>query len=196
MTLIAEFQVLGVAKTAGSKKAFIPRRKDGSMVMGAGGKPRVVVTDDTGAAGKTWRTDVRDAAMEHFVNEFTGEIAPIEGAVAVEITFYRARPKGHYGSGRQTQFIVKDSAPAYPVTKPDVDKLSRAVLDALKGIAWHDDAQVTEKVVRKRYAPTDRTEIRILRPAMQVARDLPMQERVKGELRDQFRGEQPQLIAA
>lgn len=38
-----------------------------------------------------------------------------------------------------------------PSVKPDVDKLARAVLDALTGVAYKDDAQVTDLIVRKRY---------------------------------------------
>lgn len=36
--------------------------------------------------------------------------------------------------------------------RPDVDKLARAVLDALTGVAYHDDAQVADLHVTKRWA--------------------------------------------
>ncbi len=39
-----------------------------------------------------------------------------------------------------------------PTVKPDLDKLQRPVLDALTGIAYIDDAQVTHIVASKRYA--------------------------------------------
>jgi crossover junction endodeoxyribonuclease RusA len=35
--------------------------------------------------------------------------------------------------------------------KPDIDKLIRAVLDALKGVAWCDDSQVVSVYASKRY---------------------------------------------
>lgn len=35
--------------------------------------------------------------------------------------------------------------------KPDVDNLTKAVLDALNDLAWHDDAQITELHVNKVY---------------------------------------------
>ena len=38
-----------------------------------------------------------------------------------------------------------------PLTKPDLDKLARAVLDAFTGILYADDAQVTSLIARKRY---------------------------------------------
>lgn len=35
--------------------------------------------------------------------------------------------------------------------KPDLDNLTKAVLDALNYVAWHDDAQITRLNVRKIY---------------------------------------------
>lgn len=32
----------------------------------------------------------------------------------------------------------------FDTTKPDVDNISKLVMDALNGVAWHDDAQVTK----------------------------------------------------
>lgn len=37
-------------------------------------------------------------------------------------------------------------------TRPDVDKLTRALLDPLKGITWVDDSQVAYATVNKVYA--------------------------------------------
>ena len=36
--------------------------------------------------------------------------------------------------------------------KPDLDNLAKSVLDALNGVAWHDDAQIVELHVQKHYA--------------------------------------------
>jgi crossover junction endodeoxyribonuclease RusA len=41
---------------------------------------------------------------------------------------------------------------AYPSVKPDLDKLCRAVLDALTGILWVDDGQVVRLAARKDYS--------------------------------------------
>lgn len=39
----------------------------------------------------------------------------------------------------------------FPTTKPDLDKLSRAILDSLTGIAYRDDSQVTQLDAQKVY---------------------------------------------
>lgn len=38
-----------------------------------------------------------------------------------------------------------------PVKKPDVDNIAKIVADALNGVVWHDDAQITALTVRKKY---------------------------------------------
>jgi crossover junction endodeoxyribonuclease RusA len=77
---------------------------------------------------------------------------PTRDAVAVILGFMFPRPKSHFGTGRNAHEL-KSSAPAYKSTKPDVDKLARAVLDALTGIVYVDDAQVADLVVWKDYGP-------------------------------------------
>lgn len=96
-----------------------------------------------------WREAVRTeaaTAMRH-----TGR-GPLAGPVAVTVIFYLPRPRGHYGTGRNVGRL-KDSAPAVPATRPDLDKLTRSTLDALTAAGvYGDDAQVTDLDVRKRYA--------------------------------------------
>lgn len=92
---------------------------------------------------KTWRQDVG------FQARMAGAQL-IDGAVRVELIFKLPRPKGHFGSGKNSG-IVKPSAPHYPTTKPDTDKLIRAVLDALTFVCFKDDSQVCDIQARKEY---------------------------------------------
>lgn len=69
-----------------------------------------------------WRADISRMA------EARG-YRPVEGAVKVTADFVFRRPKT--ASNR-----------IYPHVKPDLDKLIRAVLDALTGVAYVDDSQV------------------------------------------------------
>jgi len=46
--------------------------------------------------------------------------------------------------------------------KPDIDNLSKIILDALNGYAWKDDAQVAELSAIKIYAKEEKTIIKII----------------------------------
>jgi Holliday junction resolvase RusA-like endonuclease len=41
-----------------------------------------------------------------------------------------------------------------PTTKPDADNVIKAIFDAINGVVWHDDTQVVDLQVRKRYGIT------------------------------------------
>ena len=46
-----------------------------------------------------------------------------------------------------------------PTKKPDIDNILKIVCDALNGVAWHDDAQITEAHIEKVYGIEPRVEI-------------------------------------
>lgn len=81
-----------------------------------------------------WRERVALAAHRHGYEVLTGP-------VRVDLEFIRPRPVS----------TPKRSTPP-AIKKPDLDKLTRAILDALTGIAYADDAQVTELHSIKRLA--------------------------------------------
>ena len=48
-----------------------------------------------------------------------------------------------------------------PTKKPDCDNVLKIIADSLNGIAYHDDAQIIEATIVKRFAEEPRTEIEI-----------------------------------
>lgn len=80
------------------------------------------------------------------------ELEVFEGAVEVHLAFQFARPASHYGTGKN-EGRIRQSAPVYHRVKPDIDKLTRAVLDAITGIVIRDDSRVTRVVATKDYGP-------------------------------------------
>lgn len=64
------------------------------------------------------------------LREEWGRGAPLVGPVAVKCEFRFARPKSHYGTGRNSGRL-KDSAPIWMSSAPDNDKLCRLIGDAL-----------------------------------------------------------------
>ena len=87
---------------------------------------------------------------------------PLQGAVAVHAEYFLPRPKGHYGTGKNSSKL-KPSAPRHVLKKPDLDNLLKFSWDALNGVAWLDDSQVVESSESKRWADDGlpRTEISI-----------------------------------
>lgn len=137
------FRVPGKPVPQGSMRAFT--RKGGGVGM----------TPTNEGLLKTWRQDVG------FHARMAGAYL-MKGAVRVEIAFTLPRPRSHFGTGRNAG-KVKPSAPRYPTTKPDTDKLIRAVLDALTYVCFTDDAQVTMITATKEYTiDSPETFIRVL----------------------------------
>jgi Holliday junction resolvase RusA-like endonuclease len=154
--VLLAFTVLGEAKGAGSKQAF--RTKTGKMV----------VTESI-KGSKSWQQEVRVAATQAIEDRDGRLRVPafmhglLEVPLTVEFTFYKPRPAGHYGTGRNSS-TLKASAPHFPATRPDLLKLARACEDALQGVVYRDDAQIVNEVLRKRYGTPARVEVRIYKP--------------------------------
>lgn len=103
---------------------------------------------ESSARVKPWRESIRAAALAEMGDDWT----PIDGPVEVTVAYYLPRPKSHYGTGRNAG-TLKPSAPTYHTSKPDIDKLDRAVLDALTSAGvWRDDSQVWSLYPVKKYA--------------------------------------------
>ena len=81
----------------------------------------------------------------------------LSGPVIMTVDIYRGIPAS-WTKKKQEQAergIVK------PTLKPDVDNYVKAIKDALNGIVYHDDSQVTCLVISKHYAREPRVEIRV-----------------------------------
>lgn len=140
------FVVLGEPQTQGSMRAFTPK-----------GWTRPVLTS-TNKALKPWRATVAETALAHG----WGGDAVDDGPVALKITFTFCRPASHYGKQG-----LKLSAPPYPHTgHGDLDKLVRAVGDALTGIVWRDDRRIVACSARKEWgmSPGAKIHIKLLQP--------------------------------
>lgn len=119
------FTVFGEAIPQGSAKAFMPKHA----------RFPVVTSDNPRLRG--WRQLVAEAASAAL--EGTGWHDGV-GPIALTAIFYLPRPKSLGAK-------VKPH-----LTRSDVDKLARAIGDALTGVCWRDDSQVVSLTVQKCYA--------------------------------------------
>ena len=129
--MAATFDVPGPFGVKGSTFAFANRR----------GK---IITKTDSKYGKSFAIAVQRAAMAAGLERYPKHVGVI---VAARYTF--ARPKG------------KDRHRPYPCVRPDADKLARALLDALTGIAYFDDGQVVGLSIRKVYGDEVRARIKV-----------------------------------
>ena len=120
------FTAYGVPAPKGSTKAFYRP-----------GMRFPVVTEDCKRT-RPWAAIVKDAARQ----ALNGDGIPFAaGPVLVSIRFHMPRPKS---LPKRITMHTK---------KPDLDKLVRAVKDALTGVIWTDDSQVVTLTAHKSYIP-------------------------------------------
>lgn len=129
-----EFTVPGQPIPKGSMRGFVPA-----------GTRRAYLTANNRATLKPWETRITSAAREAWDGE------PSAGPIFVTLVFRFARPKSHYGTGRNADEL-KASAPRYPIgRRNDIDKLERAMLDGMTGVVFGDDGQVVRVTTHKLY---------------------------------------------
>ena len=49
----------------------------------------------------------------------------------------------------------------YPIVKPDIDNVAKAILDALNGVIYKDYNQIIELYINKQYSDNPRVEVKI-----------------------------------
>jgi crossover junction endodeoxyribonuclease RusA len=109
----------------------------------ADGRPQLAYSQTVYA----WRGLVVDATRRALADR-----PALAGALSGEVTFALPRPRGHYRTGRHHDEL-RPGAPAWPTSRPDLDKLLRAICDALTAAgAWADDAQLVTLATTKVYA--------------------------------------------
>jgi crossover junction endodeoxyribonuclease RusA len=131
---VITFTVYGIAQPQGSTRAFMPK----------GAKFPIITSDNKKL--KPWRQEIAGTALQAMQS---GGLARYVGPVRLEARFIFSRPKS----------AKKDAK--HKMTRPDVDKLARGLMDALTGIAYVDDSQVTVVWVCKLYGEDNRTEVTI-----------------------------------
>jgi len=135
MTIL--FRVYGIPQTKGSAKGFVLPGKNGM-------KPRAIITNDN-PKNKSWAQTV--SAMAN-MNRVEG--CPFEGAIRLELVFLMPIPKS-----------LPKRDPAFMLKKPDLDKMTRSIKDALSGVLYIDDKQVVHTDVKKMYCEAPGVMVRI-----------------------------------
>ena len=126
--------VTGVPAPQGSMVAHVVKRKDGTRFA--------TVHYPQGTPLHKWRADVAIAVRHEWGDDMTYH------PVRMVLVFYFPRPLRHM----TLQGTIKPQYANVPHDgRPDLDKLVRAVLDALTDVVYPDDAQVHVIRASKRY---------------------------------------------
>jgi len=135
----AEWFIEGRPAPQGSKAAFVHPHTG-----------RAVLRESSGKKHKLWREVVHAESIDK--PRFTG-------AVSVGLGFYLPRPKKHFRRNGD----VKPSAPTAHQQTPDIDKLTRAVLDSLTtaGVI-EDDKHVVELHANKWWSDDGQTGCKVV----------------------------------
>lgn len=113
-------------------------------------RTRVVAT-----GGRTFTQNY--TPTKHPVNSFKASVQeaasnvitePLSGPVVLRAHFILPRPKSKTKKTLPNPRYASES-------KPDLDNLEKALMDALTGIAWRDDSQVYHKTTMKHVAAGD-----------------------------------------
>jgi crossover junction endodeoxyribonuclease RusA len=92
-------------------------------------------------SSKEWPTWKEAIATVAIAERAKGRTRRFADAVTLTVTFLLPKPKRPKHERH--------------ITRPDLDKLVRGVCDALTGVLWEDDSQVTCIMAVKRYADED-----------------------------------------
>ncbi len=103
---------------------------------------------DTNAKSAPWMATVAAAASEAMNGQ-----PLLDGPLMLTVRFNFPRPKSHYRTGKHSAELRAD-APSRHGKKPDCDKLLRAICDAMTGVVYHDDAQLSTVFAWKHYMST------------------------------------------
>lgn len=119
------------------------------VVRGRNGKIMAFTPDKTA----NFEALIRDEYRLHYAKR-----DQLEGALRVEVAAYFRTPKAF----KRPERGGFDEAEGVACTRrPDADNVSKLCLDALNGLAWKDDAQVSDLIVSKRYSARPRVEIKV-----------------------------------
>jgi len=84
---------------------------------------------------------------------------PCDGPIRLVCTFHFPRPKKHYGTGRNAAVVKERYRNLWHSGRPDIDNLVKFVTDALNGIFYRDDAQITKVTAVKIWSHKGLTEV-------------------------------------
>jgi Holliday junction resolvase RusA-like endonuclease len=153
------FEIIGKQETAGSKTMLPVKLKSGATMM------KITEGKDKEARARSvnWRSHVQQCCLNAKAQSHSEDVQLCEiwqGPLYFSVNYYVPRPNGHYK--KNSAQLSKDGiSKPYPISRPDVLKLTRAVEDALKDVLYKDDAAIIIEHIGKFYSDRHATTVTV-----------------------------------
>lgn len=121
------------------------------------GKARPRLNTRSGKVYTPTKTKNYEYLTRFYFTQKYQDYTPVEGRVKISIIAYFDIPKST-SKKKEAEMLGNRIS---PTKKPDIDNITKVVLDALNKFAYKDDTQITEITVVKKYASTQKVKIKI-----------------------------------
>ena len=121
------------------------------------GRPRTSVRGGFARVYTDAATRKYEASIKREAQAYMGDRAPLDGPLSVSIRLRLSPPKSM--SKRQRSRVLSGEEAYFG--RIDADNGAKAVLDAMNGVCWHDDKQITRLFVTKVAAEIAGLDVRI-----------------------------------
>lgn len=114
--------------------------------IGGKGRPRGFIRGGKVAMYTPGKTRSDEGIVRHFAAQAMkkGRVPRLTGALELEIVILRCWPQSWPKKRRETT--------DYVTGKPDCDNIAKLIADAMNGIAYADDSQISVLSITRRYA--------------------------------------------
>lgn len=126
-----------------------PRGKGRARFSKAGGFVKPYTPEETASYENLLKLE--------YQRKYPREFAPKEKYLRMTIAAYFGIPKSISKKRRALML----SGAVLPIKKPDADNIAKIVCDSLNSVAYHDDTQIIDLTVTRRYAERPRVEVSI-----------------------------------
>jgi len=121
------------------------------------GRPRIGKIGQHARMFTPAKTVAYEGLVAHAAQHAMRDMKPFDGACRIELDV-RCTVPASWSQRKQRDALA---GLIRPTKKPDADNVLKAVCDGLNGVAWKDDVQAVEVVLRKAYAETPGVHVRV-----------------------------------
>ena len=121
------------------------------------GRPRVTMRGGHAHGYTPAKTALYERTVAWVYKHLYPDAEPQEGPLELRVDAYMPIPE----SWPKSKKAAALAEVILPTVKPDADNIGKSIADALNGVAYLDDKQITSLVVKKRYGAWPHVDVQI-----------------------------------